>query len=412
MEDLYQLADEVEHYDVETADRVRKVAADAGTPRAVRWFGVDMAAALGLDTLERKIISTRNRFINYLEYGRNVLVVVPLLLTWFFLSLIAVNYTFAVQNQHDLRFDTFLLLGRQAFIGPLPLPVFTLSHIAVFDTVLLIIIVVLTGVINLRSDIVEKEARNQAIDIRHKLEAALWQVPDSAPGGGETDVVQLISYAQSLLNQQENATKLLESLQQIYVELKSSISQLNTAATTLKVSLSGVEGGLKQIDQGFTTASTKLEQAVANAEQKNQQAFTQLNSAAGSLTQGVNSLVQNLGGVQAAVQSVQNALQGSVGSLPQVASSLDMITQKQNEATNLLQHTFKQIDGYMQGFNAMQDVYRNSAIQTQKDLGQLIQDLRSSLRPESNSLSGWILLVQVLQLIIIIGGLVFILIFR
>ncbi|HET7093242.1 MAG TPA: hypothetical protein VFI22_07190 [Thermomicrobiales bacterium] len=184
--DIAGMADEVAAVDPRAEARLNDLAAalasDDGTQR---WSDVDMRRAFNTERLAhawavRHEGGYASGAIALADRVRNVLVLVPILLTWFALAEASRAYaSFIAKNPDDVR-KPFLLLWETGFggeIGPLA-PTF--SRVALFDAVLIGLIIVLTFYAHGR-----REARDDKID--------------EAAGGYQTDLDNVLAEASIVL---------------------------------------------------------------------------------------------------------------------------------------------------------------------------------------------------------------------
>ena len=107
--DLRQLQDEwrglgrdVEKFDTESAQRFVDVADSLGTPQEDRWSRTGVLEHLGLESIERHAaVAYQGRdkwlfILRLFEWGRNFLILGPVLITWIGLHDAAANYEAAV----------------------------------------------------------------------------------------------------------------------------------------------------------------------------------------------------------------------------------------------------------------------------------------------------------------------------
>ncbi|HEX5498277.1 MAG TPA: hypothetical protein VFX03_03585, partial [Thermomicrobiales bacterium] len=184
--DIAGMADEVAAVDPRAEARLNDLASalasDDGTQR---WSDVDMRRAFNTERLAhawavRHEGGYASGAIALADRVRNVLVLVPILLTWFALADASRAYaSYIAKNPDDVR-KPFLLLWETGFggeIGPLA-PTF--SRVALFDAVLIGLIIVLTFYAHGR-----REARDDKID--------------EAAGGLQTDLDNVLAEASIVL---------------------------------------------------------------------------------------------------------------------------------------------------------------------------------------------------------------------
>lgn len=154
----------------------------------------------------RATYQRRAGWVTLLEVLRNVLILMPILLTWFALSQAAQAYLEALRRAPELIEKPFLLLWEEGFAGRLsdflgqPL---TFSRVAAIDSALIGIMLLLTLVVMIRGSYQAENALRRAVELSAELDDLLWRAS------------RLMDDARwkKLATSEERSLALLESLQ-------------------------------------------------------------------------------------------------------------------------------------------------------------------------------------------------------
>jgi methyl-accepting chemotaxis protein len=179
--DLRSIAVELDAWDSAGAARIRAVAAAVENPDAGDgWAGVDARDAVALDSIIDRLHDRhgRPRLVSQLERIRNLLVLVPILITWAGLLYAASAYSDAVGRDPSLIASPFLLLWEQGFQGhlgsyPLLRPL-NLSTVAFIDVAVIVVILVLTWIVHGQTSVAMAAAGEETRDLEARLHVALW----------------------------------------------------------------------------------------------------------------------------------------------------------------------------------------------------------------------------------------------
>jgi len=146
-----------------------------------------MYASLGINSLlnpdhiETKINQTidRSKLLSILEWVRNVLVLIPILLTWFALWQASTNYQALIESSEELIDQPFLIVWQEGFeeLGKDNWwQHVKFSQVALGDAFIIGVIVLVTMVIHYYRDIEASRIARKAVEIRVLLESVLWDV--------------------------------------------------------------------------------------------------------------------------------------------------------------------------------------------------------------------------------------------
>lgn len=180
--DVKSLADRLRPINAPAADRLESLhEALAPDGEAGGWAGVDVFDALDPAGVAGDLRSAplEDSHLAGRERLRNLLVLLPVPLTWFGLMYGAVGYSAAIAAQPSLISRPFLLLWEQGFeglVGPpwSVLSFLTFSHIAVGDVVVLLLVLLLTWQIHTEVNVRQAARERSAREIETSLHQIAW----------------------------------------------------------------------------------------------------------------------------------------------------------------------------------------------------------------------------------------------
>lgn len=165
-EELDGMAATVGEVDPRSSERLTDLAGSIGTEEGrIRWADVDLRRAFNTERLamayaERREGSFASTPLEIADRARQVLVLVPILLTWYALYESTRAYSrYIAANPDEVR-KPFLLLWQEGFGGELGGLSPTFSTVAVIDAAIILLIILLTFYAHGR-----KEARDDRVDL-------------------------------------------------------------------------------------------------------------------------------------------------------------------------------------------------------------------------------------------------------
>jgi len=177
------LARLVHPFDTQGAERLEVLDRDlrpGGTPG--RWSGVDVFRAIDPTSIANAVRNTafESTILAILELLRNMLVLVPVLLTWWGLRYAADAYAGTMRNP-ALHQQSFLLLWQNHFgrPGPYSWTQPTLSDIATWDVAVLILILGATLLIHAGLNVVQARREAVARVLERELQHSVWKAAGS-----------------------------------------------------------------------------------------------------------------------------------------------------------------------------------------------------------------------------------------
>ena len=358
---------------------------------AEAWAYSDINTLIGPDSIveryrKQQEVLSRKSFISHLEIIRNTFIFLPIIVTWFGISQATEAYntlvSAAIRNKEvDIYSQPFIYLWQQRFGGLLP-PYLTLSNVALFDVVILLIIVVLTF---LTLSLAEKIAAEKELDAQ-RLRANLVQAITGAT---------LYLHARPKLTSADNLEVVARQIDNLGRQL---VNQLGTIARETATHLEGMAQGTSA---RFETMSQAIMQQFA---QTTQQAMQQLGGISnemkkqlqeggdyllklGTLTSGVVQLSNDIQSAAVALKTTNATLTDSVTNLIKPVKEL---ASQQNNLLNAVQQSVSSLQG-------ISDAFSNLATQQQRmghDVESAVDDMKlaveafTKLAGEQNKLSG------------------------
>ncbi len=179
---LAGMAATLAHVDPASAERLEDLSASLGTPEGrASWSETDLRRAFNTERLAhafavRKEGGYSSNIINVADKVRNVLVLVPIFLTWFALAEASRAYARYIASNPEAVSQPFLLLWENHFGGEASPFAPTFSAVALLDAVLLACIIALTlfahGRRDDRDDKIDRTALTFQADLDNLLAAS------------------------------------------------------------------------------------------------------------------------------------------------------------------------------------------------------------------------------------------------
>jgi hypothetical protein len=218
-----------------------------------------------------------------LEWVRNVLVLVPITLTWVSFWLAAQDYGALLEAHPEMAGNSFLHLWETGFAGEAVLPFLTFSQTALIAAFLLMIILVLTVLVHYRKDVATTRATNEAVKIRTDLEEALWEIEkvlssrrrsDSQVGVAE-DLHQAVTQFNVITDRMGNAVTRMDGGAREWMNLTKDldlrlglvVTEMKDEADGLRVFSNGLTGNVDRMFghlESATQTSAQLTYAIEN----------------------------------------------------------------------------------------------------------------------------------------------------
>ena len=173
---LLELESEIRPADPQTADRLRALhAVLVGEAEPGGWLTVSPFDVVDVDVVVARVTGAGHADgrIAKAEVARNVLILVPIVLTWLGLFYAAFGYQAAIKADPTLVEQPFLVLWAQDFMGLVPPPVSYLSFLSLWvvagiDVCIIVAVIVLTWWIQAEVSVAQadKERVGRALEAR------------------------------------------------------------------------------------------------------------------------------------------------------------------------------------------------------------------------------------------------------
>ena len=341
--DLEEMAQSLEDIDARAAQRLRSLARAVATDEGrQRWAEVDLRRAFNTEHLAyasaleheggyaSSTIGTADRI-------RNVLVLVPILLTWFALAEASRAYAaFIAANPDEVR-QPFLLLWENGFGGYANALAPSFSTVALIDAVLIAIIILLTLYSHGRRESREEQIDKTAIRLQADLDNVLAEASVVLAVDRGSRPALLARGVERLVDRfEQNSQELLTRLRIEHDRLEHLAARREKEFDDFGVFASGMRAGaeethrllveLRQVSAGLQTALEDLTSEVSNSVD---QGRTLLNA-----VQGLEQLtVANLQSDQTLTRQIAAAAEALVEAADKGISGADSAAQAARVAT-------------------------------------------------------------------------------
>lgn len=189
--EIDELAGNIIDIDQKAAERLADLGQSLeGEEARLRWADVDMRQAFNTEKIALAYAVRRSggyvpRIVDRVDKIRNVMVLLPILLTWFALFEASRNYRHYIEANPDAVGKPFLLLWEQGFGGTASILSPRFSSVALLDAFIILVIIVLTFYSHGRRDEREEEIQKTANLFQTELdnilaEATVALAPDRA----------------------------------------------------------------------------------------------------------------------------------------------------------------------------------------------------------------------------------------
>ena len=232
--------DDLLRIDPASAQRLSNARKGLAGENPVELAYLDLNAILDPQALEEKALvfyhNAKPR-LAWAEWIRNVLILVPIVLTWYGLFMAADAYGAAIASEPGLVAQPFLLLWQNGFPGLAPAlwrPTF--SEVAKWDFIILGIVVLLTIYVHRYRDQGQDSAERKAAAFRLQAEEEVWQ-----------------------LSRQLAALRAVQSQAALVTKLGSSMDDFLEGTKSLKGTITDYSERLSQLDKSQNTLVDNLD---------------------------------------------------------------------------------------------------------------------------------------------------------
>lgn len=342
---LEALANDVERCDKRAANRLRNLrTAVIGGNNADAWASTDIEKLI---SPEQIVENYKNRpmtdsLISALEWARNILIFMPLLISWLGISQAVSTYSTFVSAHQDQITQPFLYLWQAGFGGQLP-SVYRLSSLAGIDAFLLFLLVVMTIVHSTLADLGRQRRIKGAEDLRADLAEALAgaalclatrnrQQPTNVADAFDRSARFFGETVDKMLKRMEELARVQQQDHQTFAnlskDLQAIMSGVSTGVSDLKQSIDALRRSIGQLIAPVTKTSTTLEAVAAASQKLITLAEDQINK-----QQALLSEIQRWGNN---LQSTLGKLDTAVNAAQLLASNIDRFTKRDEALHNVL----------------------------------------------------------------------------
>ena len=293
------------------------------------WESVNLFDAVNPDRLANVIRTRplRSKGIGLLELSRNVLVLVPIMLTWFSLWVALKAYANTIEQRPEFADEPFLMLWQSGFHGVgdvrglAKLLTFgqpewlTLGHVAALDALLIALIVIMTLIIHWQINVRQASRELEILSLDRRLRTALWEAS------------RLISRSTTPAGQYD---KLYKMAQQLVDQIAAERDRIGQIATERENALTDFSAGMQAFQEG-TGEISKGAERVANS-----------------------------------MAELQNALNSTIERDRQLVKGLEDFSQTGQRQNELLVEQNRKIDASSKTLNDAAQVLTRAAIESHK----------------------------------------------
>lgn len=258
--------------DQRSARRLRDLANSLTSPAGrQRWSDVDLSRAFNTDRLSHSYALRREggyapNSIEIADKTRNVLVLVPILLTWAALGEAAAAYRRYIDNNPDQSDQPFLLLWQRGFGGESRWWSPDFSTVALIDAVVIIAIILLTFYAHGRREKQEDNIADTAAGFQAEFDNALAEATVLLATDRSSRPAQLADNVERLAESFESGSQnLLTQLQIEHDRLEHAASRREKEIADFGVFASGMRSGAEEMHRlliDLRDVSSGLERAL------------------------------------------------------------------------------------------------------------------------------------------------------
>ncbi len=354
-DEIAGMAASLAEVDARASERLSDLASAVGTDEGrLRWADVDLRRAFNTEHMARAYALKREgvkpKSVDKADKIRNVLVLMPILLTWFALAEATRAYQRFIETHPDEVRKPFLLLWQQGFGGELNRWSASFSTVALIDAVIIFIIILLTFYSHGRREEHEENIFESAESFQADLDNALAEATVALAPDRAGRPAMLARSVDRLADRFEyNSQELLTRLKVEHDRLEAIAARREKEFSDFGVFASGMRAGaeethrllldLRQVSTGLQhaledltnevgvsadqqrslfTAVTSLERLVATGIQSDHGVTRQLSDAAQALADAAD---KSLAGSEAAAQAGRVATE-AVRGIAEISATL------------------------------------------------------------------------------------------
>ncbi|GCE51277.1 hypothetical protein EI42_03433 [Thermosporothrix hazakensis] len=353
--DLEEAANIVKESDELAADRLNELAdAVDGGSYSDAWAASDIHQVINIPAIVHHFREHGGKgcFVGWIEMIRNVLILVPLMITWYGISGAISAYGELVQADERKSTLPFILLWQQGFDGRLN-GVQAFGTIATADFIILFCVVILT-VVSAYLTSLSRQKREEDADklerlLMHGLAGARlclttknWTQPtnfvtrfDQAIDSFKQVVGELVKQIQEerdalakLATRQEEETKLFSTFKG---ELQTSMTGISTSVSQLQSTLTSLTGAVEHLQGDITVLSEPVKQVAQQQgilTTNSQQVISLLDAQIKALTQITDQHEQLSKDLQESLRTLETTLQENSKQADDFAETIQEINKR------------------------------------------------------------------------------------
>lgn len=248
------MASAIKPVDARSADRLTSLADAMASPAGVQhWSDVDLRRVFNVERLSylyalNRQGGYRSALVETVDRVRNVLVLVPILLTWAALAEAANAYRRYIENHPDQANQPFLLLWQQGFGGEASWFSPNFSTVALIDAIIIAVIILLTFYAHGRREAHEDRVSDTASQFQADFENVLAESSVFLATDRASRPQQLAASVENLAERFERSTQeLLTQLQVEHDRLESLAGRREKEFADFGVFASGLRAGADEM---------------------------------------------------------------------------------------------------------------------------------------------------------------------
>jgi len=363
--EIQGIAGSLSEVDPRSSSRLRDLgnAISTETGRA-RWSDVDLRRAFNTDRLSHGYAVRREggyapARIEIADKTRNVLVLVPILLTWAALAEASRAYDRFIEANPDQSDTPFLLLWQRGFGGEASWLSPTFSTVALIDAVVIVVMILLTFYTHGRREAQEDKIADTAADFQAEFDNVLAEAGVILAGDRVNRPAQLADSVERLADRFDRGSQ--ELLTQLQVEhdrleglasrrekefadfgkfatgMRAGAEEMHRLLVDLRQVSSGLETALEDLSsevsasgdqqRGLLTAVTNLERMTSSAIQSDQAVNRQISLAASNLAETADKAITGAEQAAQAGRIAADAVRGLGQIAQKIAESQERVDQ-------------------------------------------------------------------------------------
>jgi len=269
IDELRDLQNDFRRYDKDVAQRLYELRQAIERHELGYWVGVNLYDAFDLNDIHERLTRQSpwsSTALGIAEWIRNILVLVPVLLTWAALAAASKQYQVFLETAPEQeQFMAFLALWENGF-GSSWEPRF--STVAMLDVIVILFIVALTFVIHISQDVLQPRGKHHATSMLNRLQNALWKASGVISSYARRETVGG-SLLGALDLYKTHADEMLETIaaEQQQLEMLMDHGQAMSNLETLSARTGQLESSVNQAQQVYATLAADIQTLTQLVEQ-------------------------------------------------------------------------------------------------------------------------------------------------